>query len=162
MQSSIPAKARAARLASTWIAAAGKDLLQPPDRRDRGHEVTDVIDLHHQDPLDVRMAEQRVPGEHRLHRFVVRTIVVRMARQARTEIRIAGSEQRAPARLFGLGIEPGGIVITLAAYLDVVITSCALPRTHGVSRTRFEMLGLDSVGREILIAFHFHALVRFR
>ena len=56
-----------------------KDLLQPAHRRDRGHEVADVIDLHHQDPLDVRMAEQRMPGEDRLHRFIVRPVVVRMA-----------------------------------------------------------------------------------
>jgi hypothetical protein len=31
-----------------------------------------------------------------------------------------------------------------------------------VGRTGFEMIGLDGVGREVLVAFHLHALIRFR
>ena len=90
-----------------------KYLLQLPDRRDRCHEVADVIDLHHQDPLDVRVAEQRVPSEYRLYGFVVRTIIIRMARQAWAEIRIAGSEQRAPACFELVDIEH--VRLTIAA-----------------------------------------------
>ena len=57
----------------------GKDLLQPPDRRDRRDEVADVIDLHHQDPLDVVVTEQRMAGVYRLDRFIIRPIVVGMS-----------------------------------------------------------------------------------
>ena len=41
----------------------GKDLLEPPDRRNCRDEIADMIDLHHQDAPDVAVPEQRVAGE---------------------------------------------------------------------------------------------------
>ena len=76
-----------------------KDLLQSPDRRNRRDEVADVIDLHHQDPLDLIVMEQGVAGVYRLDWFVVGTVVVGVARQARTEIWITAGEYGLPTFL---------------------------------------------------------------
>ena len=53
-----------------------KQLLQAANGRDRGDEVADMINLHHQNSLDLGVAEQRMPGEHGFHRFVIRPIIV--------------------------------------------------------------------------------------
>ena len=73
-----------------------KQTLQTPDRRQRGDEIADMVEFHDQDAPDVVRVEQRVPGMHQLHGFVVHPIVVGLTRQIRIEIRVPSGEPRLP------------------------------------------------------------------
>src|ERR1700733_12672771 len=55
-----------------------EDLLQAPDRLQRGHKVADVVQLDHKDTFDFLSVEQWRPGQDPLHRLVVRSVVVGM------------------------------------------------------------------------------------
>src|SRR5690349_18737577 len=69
-----------------------KHLLETAQRWNRSDKIADMIDLHRQDALDVVMAEHRMASKYGFSRFVVWVVIIGMARQPRTEIRIAGSK----------------------------------------------------------------------
>ena len=79
MHGSRAAKARDARPASTVMEACGNSCLQAADRRQRGNEVADMVELDHQDAFDLVGVEHGMPGGHHLRRLVVRPIVVGVA-----------------------------------------------------------------------------------
>ena len=56
--------------------------------------------------------------------------------------------------LLGLGIVPSGIFDFLAPHHQMVITGLALPGAGGVGCTGGEVVGVEGIGGEIIIAFH--------
>src|SRR5271166_4463435 len=67
-----------------------------------------------------------------------------------------------PGRRLRIRVIPRRIRVFLALHLDIVITGRPFPRAHGVGRTSFEMFRLDRIGRKILVALNFHALIGLR
>ena len=55
-----------------------------------------MIQLDHQDPLDLGDGEQRRTGDHPLHRLIVRAVILGLLRQPGIEVRITGRERSLP------------------------------------------------------------------
>src|SRR5579859_5843224 len=74
-------------------------LLQPPNGRNGGDEITNVINLYHKYSLDFVVAEHRMTGVDHLGWLVIGPIVIRMTGEPRAEIWIAGGEYYLPPLL---------------------------------------------------------------
>src|SRR6478672_9777529 len=62
---------------------------------------------------------------------------------------------------FWIRIIPGRIAILFPIHDDAEVAGSSLPWAKGVARTVLEMLALERIGREIMIAFHNHGVVAF-
>ncbi len=61
--------------------------------------------------------------------------------------------------ILGSWVIPGGILVLFPIHLNGVVTGDTLPRTGGVGAAFLEILLVDGVSGEVLVAFHDFALV---